>query len=100
MGHHPPRLETPGEALDLLIGPWVERIDDKYFRLSPLLNDAAQEVFTEQDVKELHETAAMAYLSQATITPIEYSAVLFHGLIGQADRPLVSAAMGSFQIEE
>jgi hypothetical protein len=100
IGHHPPRLEAPGEALDLLIGPWVERVDDQHFRLSPLLNDAAKEVFTEQEVKELHGTAAMAYLAQETITPTEYSAVLFHGLLGEAEKPLVSAAMGSFQIEE
>lgn len=100
IGRHPPRLEAPGEALDLLIGPWIERIDDQYLRLSPLLNDAAKEVFTEQEVKELHGAAAMAYLSEKTITPNEYNAVLFHGLLGEAEKPLVAAAMGSFKIEE
>lgn len=100
IGQHPPTLAAPGEAFDWLVGPWVERVGDQHFRLSQLLNDAAKEVLTEQEVKELHGAVAESYLSEKTIDLLEYSAVLLHGMLGEAQRPLVAAAVGSFEIEE
>jgi hypothetical protein len=100
IGQHPPGLSAPGEAFDSLVGPWVERVDSQHFRLSQLLGDAAKEVFTEQEVKELHGVVAETYLSERTIDPLEYSAVLLHGMLGEAQNPLAAAAMGSFQVEE
>jgi tetratricopeptide (TPR) repeat protein len=100
IGQHPPGLSTPGEAFDSLVGPWVERVDGQHFRLSQLLGDVAREVLTEQEVKELHGAVAETYLSERTIDLLEYSAVLLHGMLGEAQRPLVAAAMGSFQVEE
>jgi hypothetical protein len=100
IGQHPPGLSAPGEAFDWLVGPWVERVGERHFRLSQLLTDAARDIFPEQEVKELHGAVAEAYLSGRTIGLLEYSAVLLHGMLGEARPPLTAAAMGSFQIEE
>lgn len=100
IGQHPPTLAAPGEAFDWLVGPWVERVDEQHFRLSQLLGDAARDVFTEQEVKELHGAVAETYLSEETIDLLEYSAVLLHGMLGEAQNPLAAAAMGAFKVGE
>jgi hypothetical protein len=100
LGQHPPALKTAGEAFDILIGPWVERAGDKYFRLSPLLDHAAEENFTEEEVKKLHEATARAFILQGTIGPIELDGLLFHGLLGEAAEPLAAAAMSTFRVDD
>lgn len=101
IGQHPPGLSAPGEAFDWLVGPWVERVGDQHFRLSQLLGDTAKDVFTEEEIKELHGAVAESYLSQESIDPLDYSAILLHGMLGEAKRPLIAAAVGgSTQIGE
>lgn len=100
VGQHPPGLRMPGEAFDSLVGPWVERVDEEHFRLSPLLDGAAVEVFTEQEVKALHKTSAAAFLTRRIVTPGELGAVLFHGLLGEAQKELRTALALSHRVEE
>jgi hypothetical protein len=40
-----PALAVPGDAFDRLVGPWVEPVSETYFRLSPLLERAADAVW-------------------------------------------------------
>lgn len=100
IAQYQPGLSSPGEAFDWLVGPWVERVDEQHFRLSQLLSGAEKEEFTDQEVKELHGAVAEAYLTQETIDLLEYSAGLLHGMLGEAQRPLVTAAMGAFRVGE
>jgi hypothetical protein len=37
LGGHLPPLASPGDAFDLLLGPWVERVNDVYYQICPLL---------------------------------------------------------------
>lgn len=67
IGTHLGQMNTPGEGFDLLIGPWVERLNEKYYQLSPLLDGAASEVFSKQVVTELHKTVAESYLIEKSI---------------------------------
>jgi tetratricopeptide (TPR) repeat protein len=99
-GKHDPSIKVPGEAFDSLIGPWVERAGEHYFRLSPLLDGAAEENFTPEDVRGLHRTAAQSFISLGAIGPIELSSILFHGLISEATEPLAQAAMCTFSVED
>ena len=99
-GQHDPSIKVPGEAFDSLIGPWVERAGEHYFRLSPLLDGAAEENFTPDEVRELHRTAAHSFISLGTIGPIELGSILFHGLISDAIEPLARAAMSTFRVED
>jgi hypothetical protein len=99
-GKHEPSINSPGEAFDKLIGPWVERAGDVHFRLSPLLDNAATENFTPEEVRSLHKTAAESFVGLETISPLELGSGLFHGLISEAIEPLAKIAMCMFQIEE
>jgi tetratricopeptide (TPR) repeat protein len=98
MGQHSPPLRAAGEAFDVLIGPWVERVNEKYFRQSPLLDNSAAENFTKLEIKGLHESAAKAFLSSKAISPTELSAVLFHGMLGDSKATLATAVAATFQI--
>lgn len=85
MGSYLPQISNPGEAFELLIGPWVERLDENYYRLSPLLGDAAEEIFSQRQLTELNRTAAEAFLTLRSITFIELNGMLIHGLRGESD---------------
>ncbi|MDQ3685446.1 MAG: hypothetical protein M3430_07555 [Acidobacteriota bacterium] len=85
MGSYTPPISNPGEAFDLLIGPWVERVDEHYYRLSPLLSNAAEQIFSRPQIKELNRTAAEAFLSLRSISAIELNGMLIHGLLGGSE---------------
>jgi hypothetical protein len=100
LGQFQPPIANAGEALDLLIGPWVERVSDDYYRLSPLLSGSAEEMLTPEQRKELHEVAAESYLTDRSWTPRELFGALFHGLLGEAILPLLAAVNTSFRVED
>lgn len=99
MGSHAPQISNPGEAFELLIGPWVERLDENYYRLSPLLKDTAGEIFGPLQLKQLQRTAAEAFLVLPSITVIELSGMFFHGLHGEAEEVIQQALAVTISIE-
>lgn len=90
MGHHRPALLNPGEAFDLLVGPWVDYLGKGYYRVSPLLKGT--NMFGSQETKALHRSAATAFLAEHTVTPTELDGVLFHSLAGEDPLTLSIAA--------
>jgi tetratricopeptide (TPR) repeat protein len=85
---HEPAITLPGDAFDLLSGPWVEQVDETYFRISPLLQDAANEVWDAKNLTDLHRGIAYALLNCGDVTYLEASAVLRHALTSNAIAPL------------
>lgn len=75
---------NPGEAFDLLLGPWIEQITEDQYRLSPLLGNSAQEVFTHAEVVALHGAAARAVLSSRVVDQTVLSGGLFHSIMGNS----------------
>lgn len=99
MGSYAPQISNPGEAFALLIGPWVERLDENYYRLSPLLKDTAGEIFGPPQIKQLQRTAAEAFLVLPSITVIELNGMIFHGLQGEAEEVIQQALAVTAGIE-
>ena len=95
-----PAVKNPGENLDLLTGPWVEPIDKDRFRLSPLLDNAASEVFTPKEIKRLHSSAASSYLKEKTIGFTDINSILMHGLAGNNPFPLMVLIPNILAVEE
>jgi len=83
-------INHPGEVFDRLVGPWIERVTDQYYRLSPLLDGAAKEIWPAQKLKELHKATAETLLECKRISMLEVSGILLHGLLGQATGPLIA----------
>jgi hypothetical protein len=84
MGEKSPAVLNPGEAFEILVGPWVERLSSGYYIISPLLKDMAKEVWSNDEIKELHAQATKALLAAKTLSPIEASNAILHGIIGES----------------
>jgi len=77
IGAWPPPLERPGEAFDPLVGAWIEPMSDKSFRVSPLLADAAKEVFAGERLRELHVSISRAF-AEGKMSPQEGAQAFEH----------------------
>jgi hypothetical protein len=97
---HPPAIKNIGESFDLLVGPWVESYGRGYYKLSPLLKNSAQEMFSPQEVIYLHKTATYSFFVEGVLTQTEINGILFHGLLGQTPEPLERVAHATEGINE
>jgi hypothetical protein len=79
----PPRIGEPGLVFAGLVGPWVERVTEGLYRISPLLFGVGQEVQGESWARAMHGTVARTMLSQRTLSPSDVSNILLHATAGQ-----------------
>jgi hypothetical protein len=100
LGSHTPPVSLAGEVFDSLTGPWIEAVDNTRFRLSPLLANAAVEVFSPAEIKELNAIAARFYLTQQTIDVTDFNGLLLHGLLGEAADALSAAVMNILRVPQ
>jgi hypothetical protein len=75
-----PAITEPGLAFDKVVGPWMERIGDDLYRISPLIRNAGPEVQGEAWACEAHSAIAWGLLAVRTLTPYDVSSILFHGI--------------------
>ncbi|MDP6926434.1 MAG: hypothetical protein QGG84_05040, partial [Rhodospirillales bacterium] len=90
----PPALLEPGNALDRLIGPWIEQIGEGIFRVSPLVRNSGEAVHGADWVRTNHSRVAWALLRGRTLTPYDVSAVLFHALASRDEAAIARLAFG------
>lgn len=77
MGSFPPELHHPGLIFDRLKGPWIEIVENDYYQLSALLENAAMEVYLPEKVKLLRQRAIDAILETKKIS-LREAYNLFH----------------------
>ena len=94
LGQLDPKIESPGEALDQLIGPWIDEAGNEMYRVSPLLSDAGNEVLADTEVAAIHSAFADAIMSPTEISVDQASAAYVHGLVGKAEFALTKFAHG------
>lgn len=73
-----PPIEHPGECLDELTGPWLDRLEGGQYEVTPLLRGAGQHNLSEDAQKQVHRAAADHYLSQSVIDPSQALLVAVH----------------------
>ena len=83
IGDIPESVPYAGDVFSQLVGPWIDRFNESYFNISPLLTNAAKEVWPEEKIKQLHAQIANAILQTRNLTQMEAQAVLFHSMVGQ-----------------
>jgi tetratricopeptide (TPR) repeat protein/energy-coupling factor transporter ATP-binding protein EcfA2 len=84
IGELKPTVHCAGDVYDQLIGPWIEHVDHEYMRVSPLLKGCANQVWSENKIKELHEAIGFAILRCTPRTQWEASTVLMHGIVSSS----------------
>ena len=76
----PPPIGEPGLAFERLVGPWLERVAEGLYRVSPLLRGVGPEVQGEAWARAMHGDIARAVLGCQTLSPTDVSTVLFHAM--------------------
>ena len=90
LGEIPEPIPYPGDVFSQLVGPWIDQINETYYTISPLLNNAANQVWSQSKINNLHAEIANAILDTKDLTTIEAQAVFFHSMIGQNKEGLVA----------
>ncbi len=83
IGEIPESIPLAGDVFSQLVGPWIDRVTETYYMISPLLTRAAEQVWSDSKIKNLHAQIADAILETRNLTPIEAWAVLTHSMAGQ-----------------
>ena len=74
-------LATPGDVFDRLVGRWIEPVSQTYYRLSPLLQRAADAVWSADKANQLREAVGEALLRCRKLTLIEANTILMLGFL-------------------
>jgi hypothetical protein len=89
-----PALAEPGDLFDLLVGPWIERVTEKEYRLSPLLLNAGSRANSEAWTKSTYAAIAATWTRFKEQTPSDISTVLFSATLGGNTAAIARLAMG------
>lgn len=84
VGEVAPRVDRPGECLDSLVGPWVEKLENDQFRVSPLLSDSGTQALSPREQRQVHLALALHALSSREVAPENVASALLHGLMGKS----------------
>lgn len=90
IGEIPRPLPHPGDIFSQLVGPWIDPIGETYYTISPLLRNAAEQVWSESEINHLHFQVANAILKAKDLTTIEAQSVLRHSMAGQNKEGLIA----------
>jgi hypothetical protein len=96
----PLAVSVAGEAFDILSGPWIERVTDRYFRVSPLLSRAANDIWSVVEVRQLHASLAAVLWETKPLTPNEAATSFFHAFMGEDEKGLLRVAFSLLSAEE
>jgi hypothetical protein len=91
----PLALSNPGELLDLLIGPWIDRLGNDQFQLSPLLSGIGSAQLNKADQRGVHAAIAGALIQNNTIDSRRLDQLLVSGLASEAEGPLLAFVMAT-----
>ena len=90
----PEPILHPGDVFSQLVGPWIDQVSETYYTVSPLLTNAAKDVWSESRIKDLHAYIANAILKTKNLSMTEVWAVLTHSMIGQNKEGFISVIRG------
>ncbi len=93
-----PAIVNAGEALDPLVGPWVDAAGEGQYRVSPLLYKTGEDMLGRDAVRAVHKALSEAIMEADRIDPDRASAAYVHGLAGRAETPLTKIALGIISV--
>ena len=93
-------IPLPGENFDLLVGPWIERVGDDKYRVSPLLLNQGNEILATGERNTIHEAIALEILEGKTLVPSDVGTVLSHALSARSEKALFYLTQGLLMTAE
>lgn len=95
-----PPIPNAGDALTMLTGPWIEKLDRSFMRLSPLLMGSAKENLLPASIKQIHAGAVIALMSHQPIDGSMIGQAFFHAWAGDVDGVLARIVMLPILVED
>ena len=83
-------IPYPGDVFSQLVGPWIDRVNETYYSISPLLKDAAKQAWPTSKIKDLHAHIANVIRKTKNLTTTEAWAVLTHSMAGENKEGFIS----------
>jgi len=77
-----PALSSPGIAINRLNGPWLQRLGEASYRVTPLAFNLASSVKSPHWTTRFHGVIARSLLVPKTVTPSDCAAALLHAVLG------------------
>lgn len=92
-----PAIERPGEALDILLGPWIETQAVDRFKVSPLVSDAGTKNLRKRMQSEIHKRIVDQLITRHPFPADFLGQLLGHALCSQHKAGLTWLSMAVFQ---
>lgn len=87
-----PAVSRGGLVLDQLVGAWIEPFQRNRLRVSPLLEDAAADVFSADERRAVHRCVAEAILGAEDLSAADAPAAMHHALSSEEVELVVAFA--------
>jgi len=98
LGQHAPALDYPADSFDRLVGPWIDSLRNGYYRLSPLLSNAAESNWPVEKINAMRGAYARAMLNSKSKTLLEASEVLLQGILAKDEEVVTAVAVSLAQV--
>lgn len=85
-----PKISLPGESMDLLIGPWIEKYDNDSYQVSPLLAGAATISLSQEEITSVHSTVAKSIINTNKLNQFEIGNAFFHAYMAKDTHSLLT----------
>lgn len=86
----PPPIAQPGEALDALIGPWVETTGRDSYRVSPLAAQLGKDMLLSEEQQVIHGAIASQLTSGSSVDASDVDKIILHAMLGKNESVLAS----------
>jgi tetratricopeptide (TPR) repeat protein len=84
----PPNVPFPGEGFDILVGPWIEKLSEDSYRVSPLLQNSGETALSFTEKHAVHEGIALGISEQRSLSQYEFSTALSHAFLAKSEKAL------------
>lgn len=86
----PPPIAQPGEALDTLIGPWLETTGRNSYRVSPLAGQLGRDMLLSEEQQVIHGSIASQLTSGSSVDASDVDKIILHAMLGKNESVLAS----------
>ena len=95
-----PVVERPGEALERLIGPWVDRLAGNQLRVSPLVVNAGIKILGPAEIMAVRRQVVGFLMRDGEINAGDSDTILLHALAGKVEWALAGIGMAVVRANE
>jgi tetratricopeptide (TPR) repeat protein len=88
IGEVEPAISRPGEALDILLGPWIEVLANDCFRISPLVSNAGSQTLSKRLQLEVHKRIVDHLIIRHPFPGSFLGTLLSHALLSRHEKGL------------